>query len=140
MNAVSALSDNDIEMDPNDPNDGSLCTGTQLNLQGATGVYLNFSQEVSSASINGKSASVTEKNGVYSVRISNIPSGYLSRKYTITVVIGCTEYTYKVSALSYCNSVLRSQDNTSSMLKLKNLCRSIYLYSAAADAYFHTGE
>ena len=137
MAAVSPDSAYDIVMDPEDPNDKTIYRGLQLNLEGETSVYVNFNREVTSATVDGKNAAITEKNGIYTVKIANIPSGYLSRMYTVVVNIGGTEYTYRVCALSYCNNVLRAQGAPEA---LKNVCRAIYLYSAAADSYFKTNQ
>jgi hypothetical protein len=109
----------------------------QLKLEGETSICLNFNKEISSAAVNGKAVTPIQSGNIYAVRISNIPSGYLSRRYTVTVTIDDIQYTYEASALSYCNNVLNS---SSAPDDLRDLCRSIYLYSAAADAYFHTGE
>ncbi len=123
--------------DPKDPNNRPLYRGMQLNLEGETSIYLNFNQEITAATVDGKEAwfGPTKKNDGYMVKVDNIASGNLSKLHTITVTINNTEYTYKASALTYCNNVLNASGAPE---ELKNLCRSIYLYSEAADTFFET--
>ena len=69
----------------------------------------------------------------YYVEIANIPSGELSKVYTVSVTDGTNTYTTKASALSYAYG--RQENSTNP--DMKNLAKLLYLYSQAAEAYFN---
>ena len=71
-------------------------------------------------------------DGKYYIEQRNIASGLLSNRYEFGVSDGTDTFTSKCSVLSYAYS---RQENSSSA-DMVNLCKLLYLFSQAADAYF----
>ena len=71
-------------------------------------------------------------DGKYYIEQRNIASGLLSNRYEFGVSDGTDTFTSKCSVLSYAYS---RQENSGSA-DMVNLCKLLYLFSQAADAYF----
>lgn len=81
----------------------------------------------------------TEKKGGYQIaRINNIAAGELQYNYTVTVKKGGTtlgSVTY--SPMNYCYKALHGGTND---VKLQNLVKALYWYSAEAKTYFRGSD
>lgn len=78
---------------------------------------------------DGKNLKPVASGKMYYVEIPNIASGDLDTMYEVTV----GGFSIKYGALTYAYNKLVKTDTDES---LKNLCRAMYLYNQAANAYF----
>ncbi len=108
--------------------------GTSLVLQENTSLRLYFKTTGAMPVItyNGTALAPVQNNSAYYVEIPDISSPDLDK--TLTVDFG--GYEVKVSALSYVYTVLSKYDGTGNKTELVNLCKALYKYSQASDAYF----
>ena len=122
--------------------------GTTLSLKSETTLSLYFTGDLDNASFScytevsenadwmGKKFFTVEKkkSGKYTiVRIRGIAAKYLGNSFTVTW--GNPSVTY--SPLNYCYEAVNS---STSKAKLKNVCKALYLYWQAAQAYFSGGN
>ena len=112
--------------------------GVSLNLEGETTVCIYLNQKPVSASIGGNALDIIRKSNHDAFGLGNIASGRLSTMYNVDVKYegDDSEYTYQISALSYCNRVIRKNTDEIQV----NLTKAMYEYSKAANAYFGTGD
>ncbi len=66
------------------------------------------------------------------LEISNIGAANLNKIYDISISDGNNSIDFSFSALSYCNKVI---GDSAADINLVNLCKKIYLYADAAQAY-----
>ncbi len=109
-----------------------LFVGGSLMLKDATAIRLYFKNEVTSATIDGKTAEVKHNSNGYYVERKDIASKDLDTKYTFKVKIGGVEYTFIYCALSWCNETMSVEEYESDW----NICKALYLYNAKANAFF----
>ena len=99
-------------------------------------VYLTpadgFNGTFTSVTVDGKSATVTPKSGMYMIEIQNISAHELSTTHTVVVTTANGTATITVSALSYVYRLLEVYPTDT---VAKNAAVAIYRYSLAADAY-----
>lgn len=105
---------------------------TALNLLGTTDLRLYFDHEVTAKDENGKAYEVTGSGSNYVVTIPGIAADDLNTMFTVIVTDQGTDYRFELCALSYVNEKLKGTDDE----KMINLLQAIYLYNAAAYAYF----
>ena len=109
---------------------GVSIVGASLLLDSKTSFRIYFDKDPVSASIDGNTAKITEKNGMYYIELPNIAAPDLDSKHQ-AVIGGCT---IDFSALSYVYSVLSSEADSSK--NIVKLVKALYAYSFAADMYF----
>ena len=84
-------------------------------------------------SIDGKEVTpVRTEAGKYCIMQKNIASGNLSGRYAFSVTDGTDTFTSQCSVLSYAYS----RQEKSGSQEMVRLCKILYAYSQAADAYF----
>lgn len=106
---------------------------TTLNLLGTTDLRLYFDHEVTAKDENGNAYEVTGSGDNYIVVIPGIAASDLHKMFTVIVTDQGTDYRFELCALGYVNEKLKGTDNEN----LINLLHAIYLYNAAADAFFN---
>ena len=109
---------------------GVSVLGASLLLDSDTAFRIYLSKDPRSASIDGVSADIKQKDGMYYIEVPDITAADLDKVHK--AVIG--DCTIKFSALSYVHSVLKNEAALSE--KLVKLARSLYAYNFAADVYF----
>jgi hypothetical protein len=136
MANVTADQKNDAVIPSNAKADVGYRNVTLL-LKGAMSIYMHFDYEVTAVvkDKNGKEVDCTvEPNGnKWTLTIPNIPSKDLDSFYTIDVTYEGKTVEFKYCVLSYANLALAS---TTAQDGIKNLCKALYLYNAAANDYF----
>ena len=98
----------------------------------------NYTFYIDYADGNGykKVTPVKEADNKYCIQVEGIPSGYLSRTYKFKVTGSGSTREIKASALSYAYGRVMNSTNPN----MVRMAKALYLYSRAADAYFHTGN
>lgn len=85
------------------------------------------------ATWGGYSNSLTKNSaGQYVVEISDIPAHELSKTYTVTITTGSVNFDIEVSALSYVQGVIKSDETSAAM---KEAVTSIYRYYRETMTY-----
>ena len=85
--------------------------------------------------VNGSSVTLSDcatSGDYYVLTVDNIPANQLDEMYVFTLTSSENTASLEFGALSYCYMAL---NNPSASDNLKNLCKSIYAYNTAADAY-----
>ena len=82
--------------------------------------------------VDPNNITLTEIEGGYKIRISNIGASKLSRTYTLTIKGDTASVTYSV--YTYCYNAQSNPDEAFTAT-LKTLCKAIYSYGEAAKAY-----
>lgn len=107
----------------------TLADGANVDMTNCT-----FSYYKAGDSANKKTLSLEQRRGMYVVEIPNIAASELGTPYVLEVAYdGSVKTTINYSALSYGHAVLRNSSKTT----LRNLVKALYLYNAAANAYFN---
>ena len=107
--------------------------GASLVLEGDTAIQLWFSKEVTAVDENGKEYEVIQEGNEWYVNISGIAAKNLDKTFIVVVTDAAGETrAIEYSVLSYANIVLGKNSNAA----LVELCKALYLYNAAAKAYF----
>ena len=104
----------------------------RINYKLNVGEGVNFKNY--SIKLDGKKATpVQNDSGDWYVYKANIKAKDMDTMHELTISKGEESIVYRYGVLSYCYSKL---SNSSTSEKLKNLCKAIYWYSKAADAYW----
>ena len=109
--------------------EGVEIEGAVLLLDSNTTFRIYFNADPVEATIDGVSAKVGQKNGLYYIECPNISAPDLDRVHEAKVG-GCT---MKFSALSYVYSVLSERDHSDDLV---TLVKALYAYNFAANIYF----
>ncbi len=92
-----------------------------------------YTFEVDDGSGNFKKVTpVKVADGKYSIQKENIPSGYLSKKYSYRISDGTNTFVITSSGLAYANSIVTKNANPT----MVDLVKAMYLYSVAAEKHF----
>ncbi len=115
--------------------DGVTFEGATLSLKSETTLSLYFTGLPEGTEFTCGSKTVQSvKNGKYIVaRIRGIKAEELKNNFTLTFTGGSVTY----NAMTYCYNV---QNGGSSNAKLLDVCKALYQYAEAANAYFSEGE
>ena len=118
--------------------DGLKYVGSTLTLEETTTVShyfeLGLGRSISdyTFTVNGQVVTPVRSGTYWKVTAANVPAQNLDDAHTLTVSRSNQTGTLSYSALSYAYSVLRQQPESD----LATLCRNLYVYNQAADAYF----
>ena len=118
--------------------DGLKYVGSTLTLEETTTVShyfeLGLGRSISdyTFTVNGQVVTPVRSGTYWKVTAVNVAAQNLDDAHTLTVSHGSQTGTLSYSALSYAYSVLRQQPESD----LATLCRNLYVYNQAADAYF----
>ena len=118
--------------------DGLKYVGSTLTLEETTTVShyfeLGLGRSISdyTFTVNGQVVTPARSGTYWKVTAANVPAQNLDDVHTLTVSHSGQTGTLSYCALSYAYSVLTRQPGSD----LATLCRNLYLYNQAADAYF----
>ena len=110
--------------------EGVSILGATLVLDSETSFRIYFDNEPNSAAIDGNTAKIKQKNGMYYIEVPDISAADLDK--THQAVIG--DCTMDFSALSYAYSVLNINSDSSDVIV--KLVKALYAYNYAANMYF----
>ncbi len=133
--AVETNSDFDKVLPENAKEDAGYY-GFSLLMTGDTKIRVYFTNEVTAKNEAGTAYTVGTSGSYWYVESEGIVSKDLDETKTFIVTKDGTDYTFRFSPLSYANAIL---GNSASKEASKKLAGAIYIYSAAADAYFQGG-
>ena len=118
--------------------DGLKYVGSTLTLEETTTVShyfeLGLGRSISdyTFTVNGQVVTPVRSGTYWKVTAANVPAQNLGDAHTLTVSRGNQTGTLSYCALSYAYSVLTRQPGSD----LATLCRNLYVYNQAANAYF----
>ena len=120
---------------------GLTITSYYLSLLSSTNVNLELSLAEGHTigeytfTLDGNSITPSLTDGSYVLVISNISARGLDTPHELVITHGTESYSVTLFGLSFARTVLNSSRYDSNT-ELRNLCKAIYLYNAAANAYF----
>jgi len=120
---------------------GLTITSYYLSLLSSTNVNLELSLAEGHTigeytfTLDGNSITPSLTDGSYVLVISNISARGLDTPHELVITHGTESYSVTIFGLSFARTVLNSSRYDSNT-ELRNLCKAIYLYNAAANAYF----
>ena len=118
--------------------DGLKYVGSTLTLEETTTVShyfeLGLGRSISdyTFTVNGQVVTPVRSGTYWKVTAANVPAQNLDDTHALTVSRGSQSGTLSYCALSYAYNVLKQQPESD----LATLCRNLYVYNQAADAYF----
>jgi hypothetical protein len=107
--------------------------GATLLLQSDTSVRLYFDREITLAETADSGITIGRNGAYWYAEKAHISAPDLARKYRFDVICNGQTYSFRYSALSYANGRIAHGEDA-----IKNLCKALYIYYEAADAYFRT--
>ena len=121
---------------------GLTVKGISLTLESMTTINLSFSVtgghtiEEYTFTLNGQSAEIHSRGGLYYLHIRNIAAKELDTACIVTVTDGSSVMTVNCCGLSYAYNTLKNYSSIADKAALCELARSVYAYNQAANDYF----
>ncbi len=107
--------------------------GATLLLQSDTSVRLYFDREITLAETADSGITIGQNGAYWYAEKAHISAPDLAHKYHFAVICDGQIYSFRYSALSYANGRIEHGDAA-----IGDLCRALYIYYEAANAYFRT--